>query len=525
MTKLRTSGNGGACDGTTQPALTYSSLFSASSAFAPAKTAPPQRKLGSLCGERLDEYQLGRVVGVGGMAEVYQAWDCTLQREVAVKVLAAHLADDAEYAHRFWVEAHRVGTLCHPHLVPIYSAGEAEVKGKRLRYLVMPLLHESLRDLRQRRGKLPGPEASWMVLQLADGLEAAHRSGIVHRDVKPGNVLLDDEGNPLLGDFGIARELSPTASGVPTTHTGSIVGTPEYMAPEQLCGAPLDQRADVYSLGVVFYELLTGRLPFKGATAYDLAAHVLHAPLTPPSCLVPDVLPAVEGVLLTALARDPAQRYATAGTFAQALRHAVSEPSTISPQRDLPKCLRPTTFTRDDDPASTTVAVGESRSNIRSDSGIRHQLLTLVIAGIFIFLLMGSGKLLSLIPSSMRPETSSPPVARSLGAVQSAHTGATPAPATPAPAPKPGGSAPVRTLPSDAVSTDAGPVVNTLKHTGDAGKSERPLEAPVSEPNSPAPPFTAHKHGHSHHPSLRTLDSGKPGTRHPHGHPRHTHAE
>ena len=359
-----------------------------------------------------------------------------------------------------------------------------------------------------------------MVLQLADGLEAAHRSGIVHRDVKPGNVLLDDEGNPLLGDFGIARELSPTASGVPTTQTGSIVGTPEYMAPEQLCGAPLDQRADVYSLGVVFYELLTGRLPFKGATAYDLAAHVLHSPLTPPSCLVPDVLPSVENVLLTALARDPAQRYATAGTFAQALRHAVSEPSTISSQRDLSQRLRPTTFTRDDDPASTTVAVGESRSNIlRSDSGIRHQLLALVIAGIFIFLLMGSGQLLSLIPSSMWPEASSPPVARSLGAVQS--TPATPTLA----APKLGGAAPVRTLPSDAVSTDAGPVANTLKHTGDAGKSERPLVAPVSELNSPASPSMANKHGHSHHPSLRTPDSGKLGTRHPHGHPRRTHAD
>ena len=267
------------------------------------------QKRGALRGERLGSYQLGELLGVGGMAEVYRAEDLLLQREVAVKVIAAHLADNAEYVERFRGEAHRVASLSHPHLVPIYHAGEAEVQGRRLLYLVMPLLQESLRDLRRREGKLPPAEASWLVLQVADGLGAAHRSGIIHRDVKPGNVLLDTEGHPLLADFGIARELCATSpSGVATTQAGEVVGTPEYMAPEQLRGAAIDQRADVYALGAVLYELMTGRLPFDGATPYDLAAHVLHAPLTPPSVLEPEVVPAVERVVLTALARDPDER-------------------------------------------------------------------------------------------------------------------------------------------------------------------------------------------------------------------------
>ena len=282
-----------------------------------------RRRTGLLSGERVGDYQLGELLGVGGMAEVYQAEDLVLQRRVAVKVLAAHLADDPEYADRFRAEARRVGALSHPHLVPVYQAGEAEVRGKRLLYLVMPLLQESLRDLRRREGKLSASEAAWLVLQVADGLEVAHQRGIVHRDVKPGNVLLDMEGHTLLADFGIAHELYDTSPGVAPTQSGLILGTPEYMAPEQLCGEPLDQRADVYSLGAVFYELLTGQLPFIGATPYDLAAHALHAPLIPPSILEPGIAPALERVALTALARDRAERYSSAGAFALALQDAI----------------------------------------------------------------------------------------------------------------------------------------------------------------------------------------------------------
>jgi eukaryotic-like serine/threonine-protein kinase len=389
---------------------------------------------GALCGERLGSYQLGELLGVGGMAEVYRALDVLLDREVAVKVLAAHLADNAEYVERFRAEAHRVGSLSHPHLVPIYHAGEAEVQGRRLLYLVMPLLHESLRDLRRREGKLPPAEASWLVLQVADGLDAAHRSGIIHRDVKPGNVLLDTEGHPQLADFGIARELcTASPSGVAPTETGEIVGTPEYMAPEQLRGAAIDQRADVYALGAVFYELLTGRLPFDGTTAYDLAAHVLHAPLTPPSVLAPDVVPAVERVVLTALSRDPAERYATAGAFALALRHAFVE---RREKQRLPGRVGQSLAALpmwDSDVSLTMLIPRAPWKRTWWSAERRHRLGTLLLTTALMVLLVGSVRILSTFQSAPGPMTSR---AASVRATSNPATFAppTPTPAVPTPA-------------------------------------------------------------------------------------------
>jgi Protein kinase domain len=288
----------------------------------PGERAP--RRSGPLSGRHLDDYRLGELLGVGGMAEVYQAEDLNLRREVAIKVLSPQLAEDTVYADRFRDEARRAGSLSHPRLVPLYHSGEVEIHGQHLLYLVMPLLRESLRDLRLRTGKLPTARAAWLILQVADGLEIAHQSGIVHRDAKPGNVLLDAQGHPLLTDFGIACELCATSRGVAPAESGGLIfGTPGYMTPEQLLGAPIDQRADVYALGAVFYELLTGQLPFVGATPYELADHVLNTPLIPPSVLEPDVTPLVEEVVLTALERDPKGRYTSAGVFALALRSAL----------------------------------------------------------------------------------------------------------------------------------------------------------------------------------------------------------
>jgi serine/threonine protein kinase len=386
----------------------------------------------ALCGERLGSYQLGELLGVGGMAEVYRAEDLLLQREVAVKVLAAHLADNAEYAERFRAEAHRVGSLSHPHLVPIYHAGEAEVQGMHLLYLVMPLLHESLRDLRRREGKLPPAEASWLVLQVADGLDAAHRSGIIHRDVKPGNVLLDTDGHPLLADFGIARELCATSpSGIAPTQTGEVVGTPEYMAPEQLRGATIDQRADVYALGAVLYELLTGRLPFDGATAYDLAAHVLHAPLTPPSVLAPDVVPAVERVVLTALARDPAERYATAGVFALALRHAVFDRRETQQLLDLSEQPLVALPTWDSDVSPTMLIPRAPWNRAFAHAEKRHRLGTLLLTATLMVLLVGSVRLLSTFQSAPGPVTSRAAAVPAAAATASSTATVAPTPTTP----------------------------------------------------------------------------------------------
>jgi serine/threonine protein kinase len=258
-------------------------------------TAPAPRRPGAMAGKRLGDYHLRALLGVGGMAEVYRAYDMTLMREVAVKVLAEAQVEDATYVDRFRTETRRAAALSHPHLVPVYHAGEEEVGGQRLLYLVMPLSHESPHDLLARERKLPYAEAAWLVLQVADGLEAAHAAGLIHRDVKPENILLDAEGQALLADFGIAREARyADTDGSSMLDTDGHAGTPQYMAPEQLRGASIDRRADIYALGAVLYELLTGRLPFDGEMPYELAAHALSDPLTPPSAYEPGIPPALE---------------------------------------------------------------------------------------------------------------------------------------------------------------------------------------------------------------------------------------
>jgi eukaryotic-like serine/threonine-protein kinase len=274
----------------------------------------------SLTGKRLGDYHLGKLVGQGGMADVYWAYDAPLRRDVAVKVLASALAQDSDYVDRFREEARRIAAFSHPHVVAVYHAGEETLEGQRRLYLVMPLLQESLEDRLKRDGKLPLTQAVGLALQVADGLQAAHRHGLVHRDVKPGNILLDTEGHALLTDFGLAGEVRRGAR-----VSQQPWGTPEYMAPEQLQGDVVDQRADIYALGVVLYELLTGQRPFDGQTAYDIAAHALTAPLKPPSAYVPAIPSALDSVMRKALSREPADRYPTMAEFASALRHAMSQ--------------------------------------------------------------------------------------------------------------------------------------------------------------------------------------------------------
>jgi eukaryotic-like serine/threonine-protein kinase len=466
----------------TRPDEQIGSPVSESQMTVPGGSAAHRRiRRGALCGERLGSYQLGELLGVGGMAEVYRALDLLLDREVAVKVLAAHLADNAEYVERFRAEAHRVGSLSHPHLVPIYHAGEAEVQGRRLLYLVMPLLRESLRDLRRREGKLSPAEASWLVLQVADGLDAAHRSGIIHRDVKPGNVLLDTEGHPQLADFGIARELCATSpSGVAPTQPEEIVGTPEYMAPEQLRGAAIDQRADVYALGAVFYELLTGRLPFDGTTAYDLAAHVLHAPLTPPSALAPDVVPAVERVVLTALSRDPAERYATAGAFALALRQAFvgrREKQRLPDLSGQPLAALPMW---DSDVSPTMLIPRLPWNRAWWSAERRHRLGTLLLTTALMALLMGSVRIFSTFqipPGAMASSAASVRATSNPATVTppTAPTPAAPTPAAPTPAaPTPAAPTPAAPTPTTPPSVGAPPTGELFANGG--AKGDKPAD-------------------------------------------------
>ncbi|HEX8035888.1 MAG TPA: serine/threonine-protein kinase [Ktedonobacterales bacterium] len=277
---------------------------------------------GVLIGQTLGDYELISLLGAGGMAEVYRARDLALGREVAVKVLPASLATDPGYVERFRDEARRVATLDHPNVVPVYHYGEEHG----LLYLVMPILKESLRDRMTREGVFAPSEAGRIVVQVAAALDAAHNSGIVHRDVKPENVLLNAEGKAHLTDFGISREmefLRKTGNARTLAASGLPVGTPEYMAPEQLRGGEVDQRADIYALGAVLYELLTGTVPFDGPTPYEVASLVLTAPLAPPSVRNDAIWPDLDQVVMKALDRDAAARYADARSLAIALRNAV----------------------------------------------------------------------------------------------------------------------------------------------------------------------------------------------------------
>jgi eukaryotic-like serine/threonine-protein kinase len=278
---------------------------------------------GNLVGRKLGDYQLQSLLGAGGMAEVYRALELPLGREVAVKVLPAALAADPNYVTRFRTEARRVAQLRHPNIVEVYAFNGGEHGD--LLYLVMPVLRESLRDRLDHEGSLAIRESVRIVTEIASGLDVAHGIGLVHRDVKPENILLDKDGRALLTDFGIAREVPFHRHGNAAqtlAATGLPVGTPEYMAPEQLRGGPVDQRADVYALGSVLYELLTGRVPHEADTPYEVAALVLTEPVVPPSQRNDEIPPELEQVVMTALAKIPTQRYPDMRSFALALNAA-----------------------------------------------------------------------------------------------------------------------------------------------------------------------------------------------------------
>jgi hypothetical protein len=293
---------------------------------------------GGLTGKKLGDYELRALLGAGGMAEVYRGYDTALGRELAVKVLPAALALDAGYVERFRDEARRVAALTHPNIVPVYQYGEEDG----LLYLVMPVLKESLRERMDREGTLPPSDAAKLAVQVAAALDAAHTSGIVHRDVKPENILLNNEGKAHLTDFGIARELSflkETGSNRTLAATGLPVGTPEYMAPEQLRAGDVDQRADIYALGAVLYELLTGVVPHEAPTPYEVAALVLTAPTMPPSQRNPEIWPELEAVVMTAVAKEAKDRYRDARSFAIALRRSVVHRDPNAPKFTMPAGL------------------------------------------------------------------------------------------------------------------------------------------------------------------------------------------
>ena len=256
-------------------------------------------------------YELGEIIGFGGMSEVHKARDERLGRDVAIKVLRADLARDPTFYLRFKREAQNAAALNHPAIVAVYDTGEAEVDGGPLPYIVMEYVDgETLRDMVRGGGPLAPRRAMEIIADVCAALDFSHKNGIVHRDMKPANIMINRQGAVKVMDFGIARAIADSSN--PMTQTAAVIGTAQYLSPEQARGEQVDARSDVYSVGCVLYEILTGEPPFTGdspvAAAYP---HVRKDP-QPPSNVYAGVPRELDSVVLKAMSKNPANRYQTA---------------------------------------------------------------------------------------------------------------------------------------------------------------------------------------------------------------------
>src|SRR6186997_2715490 len=266
-------------------------------------------------------YQIVRRLGAGGMANVYLAEDAELGRRVAIKILNERYANDDLFIERFRREAKSAAALSHPNIVSVYDRGEAEGTY----YIAMEVIEgRSLKELIMTRGPLPIPQALAYTHEMLEALRFAHRHGIIHRDIKPHNILIGERLK--VTDFGIAR-----AGASQMTEAGSIMGTAQYLSPEQARGAPVTASSDLYSVGIVLYEMLTGKVPFTGDSAIEIAMKHLNEAPKPPSKIRPEIPEELDQVVLRALSKNPEDRYQTAEEFAEDL-HRVEAGLPLAPE-------------------------------------------------------------------------------------------------------------------------------------------------------------------------------------------------
>lgn len=365
-----------------------------------------------------DRYRLGDVIGTGGMSEVYRATDSLLGRDVAIKMLRPEMARDVNFRERFRKEAQNSGRLNHPNIVAVYDTGEADEDGMAIPYIVMELVHgRTLRDLVREDGPLSPREAAQVLIPVAHALQASHDAGIIHRDVKPANIMITNTGQVKVMDFGIARALDDSTSAM--TQTSAVIGTAQYLSPEQAQGKPADARSDVYALGCVLYEAVTGHAPFEGETPFAVAyQHVQEEPNAPSESLDPDSLTPTErinldAVVLTSMAKDPMDRYQSAQEFGADLERMSSgnvtraaqmhiaddEPSAHSQPEDSTRvaAVHPATTTMDPQPAAAAgvpvAAPGVASADIDERDGARKSrpwmkwiaiILAIALAGLII---------------------------------------------------------------------------------------------------------------------------------------------
>jgi len=317
-----------------------------------------------LPGQMLGSYRIISQIGEGGMATVYKAYQASMDRNVAIKVLPSHLAKNKEFAGRFQQEARIIANLEHPHILPVFDSGESDG----ISYLVMRYLEAGTLKEKIESRPLSLNEIDRIFTQLAEALSYAHDRGVIHRDLKPSNALIDSQGNLFLTDFGIAKLLENTSH---FTKTDTVMGTPAYISPEQAQGQPVDRRSDIYSLGIILYEMVTGRVPFMADTPLAVIYKHVNAPLPPPSTIKKDIPPQIEQVILKALAKSQDDRFGNATEFVAAWKRALSAGETVQNiSTNVDKTLRYADYNKNEKSTPPTVAMQSKDTSRKPARGV-----------------------------------------------------------------------------------------------------------------------------------------------------------
>ena len=335
-----------------------------------------------------DRYQIIKTIGEGGMANVYLAYDTILERQVAVKVLRGDLATDEKFVRRFQREALSASSLSHPNIVEVYDVGE----DNGIYYIVMEYIEgKHLKQLLKKRGKLSLNEVIDIMLQITDGMSSAHDSYIIHRDIKPQNIMILDNGMVKITDFGIAMALNSTQ----LTQTNSVMGSVHYLPPEQASGRGATIQSDVYSMGILMYELLTGTLPYRGDNAVEIALKHLKEPLPNIRKELPDIPQSVENVILKSTAKNPKNRYPDARSMHDDLMTVLDESRaneerfvykypefddnlTLKREKEIEKTMELSKITEDDG-----IAVKKIESNPDKNEKKRENKILLILGAVF----------------------------------------------------------------------------------------------------------------------------------------------